>query len=130
MNETNQYAQEKAVTKAVLNGAKTVDVAAVNGIKYAACREMVHKYCKRVNRNAYETLNIDAANMDNHSPYLDRLRENKELFIGGEGCNKTEDQLRRDIANSKKRLSQANVALRAERSELDQLQSELKKLSS
>ncbi|MCD9516425.1 hypothetical protein [Photobacterium carnosum] len=126
---TEQLVLEKAVTRAVLNGAKPVDVAAVNGIKYAACREMIHKHCKYVNREAYEKLNIDAAHMDNHSPYLDILRENKQLFIGLDECKKTEGQLRRDIAEREKRLANANIALRAERSELDQLQSELRMIS-
>lgn len=123
------YVQEKAVTRAVLKGAKPADVAAVNGIKYAACREMIHKYCKYVNREAYEKLNIDAANKDNHSPYLEILRENKHLFIDIDECKKTEGQLKRDIAEREKRLANANIALRAERSELDQLQSELSMIS-
>lgn len=126
---SEQFVLERAVTRAVLNGAKPADVAAVNGIKYAACREMIHKYCKYANREVYEKLNIDAANMDNHSPCLEILRENKQLFIGLDECNKTEGQLRRDIAEREKRLANANIALRAERSELDQLQSELRMIS-
>lgn len=119
---------EKKVTEAVLRGAKPADVATVNGIKYQRCREMIHRHCKRVNQAAYERLNINAANDDSNSPYLELLRCNKHEFMGGEETKKSPDQLKRDIEEKRRAVDNANVTLRAERSELHQLEAELKAL--
>ncbi|CCO46676.1 conserved hypothetical protein [Vibrio nigripulchritudo SOn1] len=127
--ETNQECEnslnrENKIACAILKGAKTADVAAVNGIKYAQCREILHKFCRRVNREAYEKINVDAANNDCHSPFLEQLRENRELFIP-QNAPRDPEQLRREIEEQNQRLTDAQINLRSERTILSQLQSEL-----
>jgi hypothetical protein len=127
--ETNQEREislrkEEQIACAILRGAKTADVAAVNGMKYAACREILHKYCRRVNAEAYEQINIDAANKDCHSPFLEQLRENKHQFIS-QTAPRDPEQLRREIEQQSERLTSAQITLRSERTILSQLQAEL-----
>lgn len=119
---------EKNITEAVLRGAKPADVATCNGVKYQRCREMLHRHCKRVNKEAYERLDIDAANKDSHSPYLEILRLNKHEFMHIEQTDRTPEQLKQEIQEKKRLVNNANVTLRAERSELFQLEAELKVL--
>ncbi|MFW1108391.1 hypothetical protein ACEWA7_20330 [Vibrio parahaemolyticus] len=128
MDKTNQENEkslrlEEQIACAILRGAKTADVAAVNGMKYAACREILHKYCRRVNPSAYEQINIDAANQDCHSPFLDQLRENMHLFIT-QSEPRDPEQLRREIERQTQRLTNAQIALRSERTILSQLEAE------
>ncbi|EII3127200.1 hypothetical protein [Vibrio parahaemolyticus] len=116
--------KEEKIACAILKGAKTADVAAVNGVKYAACREILHKYCRRANPQAYERINIDAAHQDCHSPFLDQLRENSNLFISQDEPRDAE-QLRREIEQQSERLNSAQITLRSERTILSQLEAEL-----
>ncbi|MBT2909469.1 hypothetical protein PL84_02610 [Vibrio anguillarum] len=116
--------KEDQIACAILLGAKTADVAAVNGIKYATCREILHKYCRRVNSEAFDRINIDAANKDCHSPYLEQLRAQKHLFIP-QAEPRDPEQLRREIEQQNERLTSAQIMLRSERTVLSQLEAEL-----
>ena len=120
---------ERKITVAILNGAKTADVAEVNGLKYAQCREMLHKYCKQANKDAYDAINVDAASQDCNSPFLEELRRHKNKFIPN---TQPRDQefLKREIESQNAVLEQAQITLSAERAVLDQLQAELKEASS
>lgn len=117
-------AQEEKIAFSILNGARTADVAAVNKIKYASCREILHKYCRRVNPDAYERINIDAANKDCQSPFLDQLRHNKHLFIR-QAEPRDPEFLKREIAQQEESFTQAQISLRSTRTVLDQLEAEL-----
>ncbi|EHU8077631.1 TPA: hypothetical protein ACMDRZ_002989 [Vibrio cholerae] len=122
--ETNiSLETEEKIACAILQGAKTADVAAVNRIKYATCREILHKYCRRVNPEAFDRINIDAANKDCHSPYLEQLRAQKHLFIP-QAEPRDPEQLRREIEQQNARLTSAQIALRSERTILSQLEAE------
>ncbi|WFQ78174.1 hypothetical protein PXH59_00580 (plasmid) [Xenorhabdus sp. SF857] len=119
---THQFGKKIAI--AILRGAKTADVAAINGLKYAACREILHKFCRNVNPKAYEQINIDAAIKDYHSPFLEQLRENKHEFIS-EPERRNPEQLRREIKVREERLNNAQITVRSERTILSQLEAEL-----
>ncbi|MCC8380470.1 hypothetical protein [Xenorhabdus sp. PB30.3] len=132
MDKITEITQEREITHhlgekiavAILRGAKTADVAAINGMKYAACREILHKFCRNVNPQAYERINIAAAIKDYHSPFLEQLRENKHEFIS-EPELRNPEQLRREIKEREERLNSVQITLRSERTILSQLEAEL-----
>lgn len=74
--------QESEIAYSVLMGAKLADVAVSYGMRYIACREIVHKFCRRANPVAYEALCVEAAHQDGSSPKLRVLQEHRSQFLG------------------------------------------------
>ena len=67
--------------KDILKGAKTSDVARTNGLSDSICREYLHKYCKTVNRSAYEALAVEAVNQGHSTPPKWMLQQQKAEFL-------------------------------------------------
>ncbi|MTI11695.1 hypothetical protein [Sansalvadorimonas verongulae] len=65
----------------VFKGASLSDVAKTQGMCVHRCREYLHKYCRRVNRDVYEELAVEAAVRGVGSPTLSQLRNFAEEFL-------------------------------------------------
>lgn len=71
--------QEVAVE--ILKGGKIADVIARHDLSHGTGRDYLHRYCKKINLEAYEQLAIEAVARGGCTPSQEQLQNNKELFI-------------------------------------------------
>ena len=66
----------------ILKGGKTSDVARTYGVKKPAiAREYLHKFCRKVNREVYEELAVEAVARGQSAPFQGQLQNHKERFL-------------------------------------------------
>lgn len=111
---------EADIAYSVLMGAKLADVSVSYGMRYIACREIVHKFCRRANPIAYEILCVEAAHQDNSSPKLGVLQAHRSKFLGS-GISVyvrkriTKKALKRELAESRRIMETHQKMFRFER---------------
>jgi len=124
---------ELKIAAAILMGAKPVDVAEVNDLKYQACREALHRFCRNRDRELYESLASDAANDENKSsPGVENLQKHAKDFLGSdyEEPNRTREEIQEAMDSARRNVERARHSHRTNRMHLDQLQREMDALES
>ena len=120
---------ETRVAKAVLRGARMVDVAEINGLKYSTCREYLHRYCRTVNREAYEKLSVMSAKSQSSPVVVLLQNECGEFLPAGELSDegRTTGDIEQGVAAAEEVKKLSGLRFRMARAEGDQLKRDLKR---
>ena len=124
---TNMIDRElsRTVAREILLGGKTVDVAKIRGIKYANCRDYLHKHCKYVNSIAYEELAIEAVNQGFSSPPKSMLQEHKDKFLNEQVVSRSLVEVELELATVSADCESLERTCRELKCTRDQLRREL-----